>query len=368
MVVEINKVYWGTPVYFAILIDNHFSYFDFFHKEQTRRLSMTDQQLLIHHRKVMIEQYISQSISVKDICNRFHISRPTFYKWFNRYRSLGQTGLYNKVRSLGPQPNQLSVELEKVVLDYAYQNPSHGPMNIALNLSMIGIYIGKTAVYNALKRHGLNLRRDRLQRLQQGQNKVISKHQLDRELAKKRSLKTKAPGYLVAMDTAYVGTIKGIGRIYQMTAIDTFSNYAWAKVYTAKTAKSACDFLLHIKNNTHGRFISRILTDNGLEFTTHHQSKNHKFEDLLSFYKIKHTYTKIRHPWTNGAVERLNQTYNQEFYQVTFRKKIYCSLQELQDDLDQFTDYYNFQRPNQGKRTKGNVPGKLFLLHNYFFN
>ena len=329
---------------------------------------MTDQQLLIHQRKVMIDDYLMQSNTVKDVCSKFNISRTTFYKWFNRYRSYGLIGLNNKIRLQGRQPNQLSGKLEKIILNYAYQNPSHGPMNITLNLSVRGIHVGKTAVYNALKRHGLNLRRDRFQRLQDGENKIISKYQLDRELSKKRSIKTKAPGYLVAMDTVYVGTIKGIGRLYQMTAIDTFSNYAWAKVYTAKSAKSACDFLLHIRNYSHGRFISRILTDNGLEFTTHHQSKNHKFEDLLSFYKIKHKYTKIRHPWTNGAVERLNQTYHQEFYQVTFRKKIYTSLPELQDDLDKFTDYYNFQRPNQGKRTKGNVPAKLYLLHNYFSN
>lgn len=368
MVFEINKVYWGIPVYFAILIDNHFSYFDFFDKEQSRMLPMTDQQLLTRHRKVMIEEYISQSITVKEVCNKFHMSRTTFYKWFNRYRDYGYTGLNNRIRSQGRQPNQLSSQLEKVVLDYTYQNPSHGPMNIALNLSLMGIPIGKTAVYNALKRNGLNLRKDRLQRFQQGENKIISKYQLDRDLAKRRSIKTKAPGYLIAIDTAYIGTLKGIGRIYQMTAIDTFSNYAWAKVYSSKSAKSACDFLLHIRNYSHGRILSRVLTDNGLEYTTHHISKKHCFEDLLSFYKIKHKYTKIRHPWTNGAVERLNQTYNQEFYQVNFRKKIYKSLQELQDDLDKFTDYYNFQRPNQGKRTKGNVPGKLFLLHNYFFN
>lgn len=325
---------------------------------------MTDQELLVRHRKVMIDQYIMQSVKVNDICNSFGISRTTFYKWLKRYRTHGCSGLSNKLKTQGRQPKQISQKLEKVILDYSYHNPACGPVSISLNLSIMGINIGKTAVYNTLKRHGLNLRKDRFQRIENTQNKIIT----DRQLAKSRSLKTKAPGYLVAIDTTYIGTLKGIGRIYQMTAIDTFSNYAWAKVYTCKSAQSACDFLMHIRNYAHGRIISRILTDNGLEFTTHHQSKKHKFEDLLAFYKIKHRYTKVRHPWTNGAVERLNQTYNQEFYQNTFRKNSYKSIQQLQDDLDKFTDYYNFQRPNQGKRTKGNVPGKLFLLHNYFFN
>jgi transposase InsO family protein len=329
---------------------------------------MTDQQLLIHHRKVMIEEHLSQSITVNDVCTKYRVSRTTFYKWFGRYLNAGESGLFNKIRSNGRQPNQISEDLENTILEYSYHHPAHGPMSIYLNLRRQGIVVGKTAIYNTLRRHGLNRRKPRFQRLQSGENMILSKYLLDRELAKSRSIKTKAPGYLLAIDTYYIGTLKGIGRIYQMTAIDTFSNYAWAKVYTAKSAISACDFLLYIQNQAHGRKISRILTDNGLEFTTHHASKKHKFEHLLSFYKIKHKYTKIRHPWTNGAVERLHQTINQEFYQVKFRKTIYQSLQQLQDDLDFYIDHYNFQRPNQGIRTKGKVPGELYLLHNYFFN
>jgi transposase InsO family protein len=254
--------------------------------------------------------------------------------------------------------------LEDIILDYSYHHPAYGPLRIALDLSLKGFKVGKTSVYNALKRNRLNHRKNRFERLGSGENVIFPKVQLPR----KKSIKTKAPGYLLAMDTAYVGTLKGIGRIYQMSAIDTFSNYAWAKLYTSKSAVCACDFLLHIRNHAHTRKISRVLTDNGLEFTTHHKSKKHKFEDLLAFYKIKHKYTKIRHPWTNGAVERLNQTYHQEFYQVAFRKKIYHTLQQLQDDLDKFTDFYNFKRPNQGIRNKGKTPGKLYLIHGYLLN
>ena len=84
----------------------------------------------------------------------------------------------------------------------------------------------------------------------------------------------------------------------------------------------------------------------------------------MTFYKIKHRYTKIRHPWINGAVERLHQTINHKFYQVKFRKTIYRTLQQLQDDINK----YNFQRPNQGIRKKEKRPGELYLLHNYIFN
>jgi len=151
-----------------------------------------------------------------------------------------------------------------------------------------------------------------------------------------------------------MGTIKGIGRIYyQIAAINTFSNFGWAKVYVSlqvesstKSARSTWDFLLYLRNNTMGRHVSRILTDNGLEFTVHHKSKKHHFEELLRLYKIRHKYTKVGHPWTNEAVERLHQTINQEFYQVRFRKTIYLRMRQLQDDLDFYIDHYNFQRPN----------------------
>lgn len=326
---------------------------------------MTDQQLLIRHRKVMIQARLKQSLSISILCKQFQVSHTTFYKWLNRYLIAGELALANKERSRGKQPRQISQKVEQEILDFSYQHPAAGPQRISHELRIKGIEVGKTAVYNALKRHGLNRRKFRYLRIQNPQIMTKSPYQRDNKLKRKQSIKTKAPGYLINIDTFYVGTIKGIGRIYQIAAIDTFSNYAWAKVYLSKCAKSACDFLLHVRNYSMQRRISRILTDNGLEFTTHHDSKKHHFEDLLKFYKIKHKYTKIRHPWTNGCIEKLNQTIYQEFYQVTFRKKIYHSLQQLQDDLDRFIDYYNFKRPNQGKRNKGKIPGEIYLLHGY---
>jgi transposase InsO family protein len=324
---------------------------------------MTDQQLLIRHRKVMIQARLMQSLSISKLCKQFYISHTTFYKWLNRYLEGGDLALTNKPRSPGKQPRQISEKIEMAILDFSEKHPAAGPQRISDELRRDGILVGKTAAYNALKRHKLNHKKFRYLRAQDPH--IIAQNPFQREVTsgKRKSIKTKAPGYLLNIDTFYVGTIKGIGRIYQIAAIDTFSNFSWAKVYVSKCAKSACDFLLHLKDNTLERKISRILTDNGLEFTVHHKSKKHHFENLLKFYKIKHKYTKVRHPWTNGCVEKLNQTIYNEFYQVAFRKKIYQTLQQLQDDLDKFIDYYNFKRPNRGKRNKGKVPGEIYLLH-----
>lgn len=216
-----------------------------------------------------------------------------------------------------------------------------------------------------LKRHDLNTRKKRLEHLRIKRGVVATPADLDRdrERSKHRSLDTRYPGHIIGMDVFYVGTLKGVGRIYQFTAIDTYSSYAWAKLYTDKSALSACDFLIHVTNTSLGVTVCSVMTDNGKEFTTHHVSKDHKFERVLSELTIKHRFTKVRHPWTNGACEHLNRTLLEEFYQIAFRSKIYQSAHELNTDLLWFIEFYNCHRTYHGKRTKGNVPAWLYLLH-----
>jgi len=102
--------------------------------------------------------------------------------------------------------------------------------------------------------------------------------------------------------------------------------------------------------------IERLLTDCGTEYTTWHEEAipNHEFEKTCKKLGIKHTTTKVKHPWTNGYVERLNKTLLDEFYSVAFRKKRYESIEALQIDLDNFMDYYNYRRTHQGYKLKEN--------------
>jgi len=83
---------------------------------------------------------------------------------------------------------------------------------------------------------------------------------------------------------------------------------------------------MHVVTNRLNVPIRSVLTDNGTEFTMHHASKDHSFERLLTEMTIQHRLTKVRHPWTNGACERLNRTILEEFHQVVFRSKIYESV------------------------------------------
>lgn len=321
---------------------------------------MTDQQQSVQLRKQALKLFES-GFSVTQICSILGRSRTWFYKWFNRYKCLGATGLQNQVPWRCPA-NQTPLHLEGKTLEMIMQFPQAGPHTIALRLRLQGLYLGKTAVYGIMKRHRLNRRQDRLEYLRKVSGEVVKLSDLEtaRQKAKHRHVQADNPGELVCLDLFYVGCLKGIGRIYQMTACDAATSFAWAQLYTDKSASAAREFLAHILIESPNVQIKSLLTDNGKEFTTHWRSKNHLFEKTLRKLKIIHRYTQVKHPWTNGFVERLNRTILEEFYQVALRKKIYHSLDELQRDLNQFLNWYNFNRPHQGYRLKGCCPADLF--------
>ena len=175
-------------------------------------------------------------------------------------------------------------------------------------------------------------------------------------------IETAHPGYLGAQDTFYVGTIKGVGRIYQQTFIDTYAKVAFAKIYDRKNALVAADMLndrVMPFFEKHDIPLLRILTDRGTEYCG--KPEDHEYQLYLSIEDIDHTKTKARSPQTNGICERLNKTILQEFYQVAFRKKIYNSLEELQLDLDNWIEYYNNERTHSGKYCFGKTPIQTFL-------
>lgn len=325
---------------------------------------MTSDTQMYEDRCHIFNYFFNNRLSVTELCKLFNRSRTWFYKWKRRYDFHGKDGLRDIDRSTPAMPNRTPLDIEMKILDFIITYPTYGPQRISNELTRQNVLVKPSAVYNVLKRHNLNTRKQRLEymRIKNGVVATSSDLERDRDKSKTRSLNTKYPGHIVGMDVFYVGTLKGIGRIFQLTAIDTYSSYAWAKLYTDKSAVSACDFMMHVYNTSLDIPIQSVLTDNGLEFTTHHKSKNHSFERLLQELKINHRLTRVRHPWTNGACERLNRTLLEEFYQVAFRTNIYQSVQQLNDDLNRFIEFYNCQRTHQGKRTQGKVPAELYLL------
>jgi transposase InsO family protein len=169
-------------------------------------------------------------------------------------------------------------------------------------------------------------------------------------------------GYLGSQDTFYVGNLKGVGRIYQQTYLDTYSKVAHYKLYTTKTPITAADILndkvlpFYEANDLP---VLRILTDRGTEYCG--KVEKHDFQLYLAINDIDHTKTKAMSPQTNGICERFHRTILQECYQVNFRKKLYSGLKELQKDLDEWLVEYNNNRTHQGKMCNGRTPMRTLL-------
>jgi len=175
-------------------------------------------------------------------------------------------------------------------------------------------------------------------------------------------IETEHPGYLGAQDTFYVGNLKGVGRIYQQTFIDTYCKVGFAKVYDRKNALVAADFLndrVLPFYEGHGISLLRVLTDRGTEFCGNRE--NHEYELYLELEDIDHSKTRAKSPQSNGICERFHKTVLDEFYRVAFRKKVYGSLEELQSDLDLWLNEYNEQRVHSGKYCYGKTPLQTFL-------
>ena len=154
-----------------------------------------------------------------------------------------------------------------------------------------------------------------------------------------------------------MGNLKGVGRIYQQTFIDTYSKVVHCKLYTSKiplhSAELLNDRVLPFYQQ-HGLPMLRILTDRGTEYCG--KVEQHDYELYLAVNDIDHTRTKAASPQTNGICERFHKTILQEFYQVTFRKRLYIDLQTLQNDLDDWLVFYNTERTHQGKVCNGRTP------------
>ena len=156
--------------------------------------------------------------------------------------------------------------------------------------------------------------------------------------------------------------MKGVGRIYQQTFIDTYAKVGVAKLYTAKTPITAADLLndrVRPFYAEHGIPLVRMLTDRGTEYCG--TPDRHPYELYLAVEDIDHTRTKTKRPQTNGICERFNKTLLDEFYRVTFRKTVYRTLDQLQADLDRFIEDYNLRRPHQGRWCYGKTPMQTFV-------
>ena len=330
---------------------------------------MTQQQYIIN-RKLNILELGEMLGNISEACKVLGISRQHYYDIRTAIEEEGLNGLLEKSRRAPRPGNRVADCVEKAILDYSLEFPTHGHVRVANEMNRKGINISSGGIRSVWLRHNLHLKEFRLKRLEQWaaentgiltESQVIALENAKDEREAHGEIESPHPGFLIAQDTCYIGYLKGIGKLYQQTGIDTRTNVGFAKAYTDKTSLTAADFLndkVLPFFDEHGIRVLRILTDNGTEYCG--RPEVHPYKLFLYLNDIEHTRTKVRHPQTNGAVERLNQTIQEEFYRVAFRRKYYRSLDEIQTDLDVFMAWYNNERTNQGRYCQGRTPMQTF--------
>ena len=324
----------------------------------------TDNKIIKH--KTGLLNLAEELGNVSKACQVMGYSRDTFYRYKAAVDEGGVEALFERTRRKPNLANRVDLATEEAVIKFAIDFPAYGQARTSNELRKIGVFVSPSGVRSIWLRHSLANFKDRLKALEakvaqdgiiltEAQVQALEKKKLDDEAS--GEIETAHPGYLGSQDTFYVGTLKGVGRVYQQTYIDTYSKVVHAKLYTTKTPITAADLLndrVLPFYEEHELPVLRIMTDRGTEYCG--RTDKHDYQLFLAINDIDHTKTKVKSPQTNGICERFHKTILQEFYQVVFRKRVYEDIDTLQADLDEWLHHYNTQRTHQGKMCCGRTP------------
>ena len=243
------------------------------------------------------------------VCRRCGISRPTLRKWLRRYREQGETGLRSLSRRPHHSPHRTVFEQHEQHILKLRRTRHLGARRIQHELNRLHQYdLGLATIQKVLQYHQAPpLRRKRRKQ----------RHRYQRPV----------PGDRVQMDTCKIA--KGL---YQYTALDDCCRFLVVAVYPRRTAANTLDFIERVVEQMPFP-IQRFQTDNGREFTAS------KVQDLLLEWGIKFRPIRPAAPHLNGKVERVQKTVLEEFYAV-----VDLTTPRLQDELEEWQFYYNWQR------------------------
>jgi transposase InsO family protein len=305
------------------------------------------------------------ALGVSAACREAGISRTLFYRWQHRLSRYGVDGLHPRRRQARPGPApQLPPAAERRLLAVAIAEATWGAARLAAYAQRLWrLRLAASTVQRLLRRHGLATRRQRLLVLehhsarQAGLLTERTRQALWRlRLGRTRHVEASQPGDLMCLDTFYIGKLKGVGRVWQITACDAASSYGLARILPEQSARAVAHFLRAVVLPTVARAgwtLRRVLTDGGGEFKG-------EFDAACAALGIRHTRIKPRHAWTNGFVERLQQTILSEHWRVVFRRHYFTTRAALDRSLRGFLQFYNFDRPHHGYRVRGRTPATVF--------
>ena len=315
----------------------------------------------IHIQRLHVLREAERLGNVSEACRRHGMSRTVFYRLRGRLEQYGPDGVHPKRRQARRgRPSPLGVQMERRVIAFALAWPTCGPQWFSDQLSREGVIVAPTTVWRLLHRVKLGTRRARLAVLEQHSASTLGllterTGRAHRQTG--RHVEASQPGELLSLDTFYVGKLKGVGKVWQITGCDVASSFGWARLIVGEvTAAAVLGFLRDVVRPSYrqaGWRLRRVLTDNGKEFKG-------VFATGCERLRIHVTRTKPRHAWTNGFVERLQKTILHEHWRIAFRRQYFTSRRSLQGSLDRFLQFYNYERTHRGYRLRGRTPVTVF--------
>jgi transposase InsO family protein len=328
------------------------------------RVTEKDPAAKLARQRLSVLQLAQELGNVAKACKQAGMDRTSFYEWKRRFQTHGLAGLKDLPPVAKTQPLATPPEVQERILELALQHPTRGCNFLSDQLALEGVSVSAQTVQSILNKHDLRSRYARLLALEERvlQQQIELTPELAAQIEKanpvfaERHVESSRPGELLCQDTFYVGTFKGVGKVYLHTVVDTFGSYAFAVLGTSKQPEWAVSVLYNDAlpfYQEHRLSVGAVLTDNGKEFCG---TETHPYELFLSFSDIEHRRTRVRSPKTNGFVERFHRTVLDEFFRVQLRQTFYERLEALQADLDQWLKYYNRERPHQGYRNRGKRP------------
>ena len=324
----------------------------------------------IARRKLSLLQLAQELGNVSKACRIVGYSRQQFYEIRRTFQLHGADGLIDRLPGArGPHPNRVAAPVEEAILAHALEHPTHGAQRLADELMLRGIQVSSGGVRGVWIRNDLLTRHHRLLRLEEtvrkrkiklSEEQIQALERFDPEY-RERHIDVHATGELVAVDTFFAGTLKGVGKVYIQTVLDCFSRYVWARLYTSKMPVTAVQILNnHVLPffDEHGAKVQTILSDNGREYCG--RLDKHPYELFLQLEEIEHRTTKVGRPQSNGFIERFHRTLLEEHLRIQGRTTWYESVEEMQKDLDSYLETYNTRRPHRGRGIEGRTPREVF--------
>jgi len=317
---------------------------------------------IIYRRRLAVLEHAQRTGNVAETCRVFGISRTRYYEWKNRADLYGLDALMPKERRAPQMPSATPTHVVERLLTLAVLEPTVGCRQYTDRLGDQGFVIAKSTVQKHLVDHGLGKRSQRLARaaaITAATTGLLTEAARDDEPFG-FCLASGGPGELVCLDSFYIGKLKGVGKVYQLSAIDVFTRWAfvWLVVGTPDAAVSMRfleRLLAHYRR--HGIKVRAVLSDNGPEYNAS------AFSAAVAAKGLRHVRIPPRSPNHNAVVERFHETILQECWRPAFHRRHFTSARQLQAEADAWLITYNRRRRNHGDYMRGRTPQEILGNH-----